>query len=113
MQEAQIAGDRLIQPPERIRHVDLEQTAKTAGGELPVTGGGPVTAPIQSQHGARVERGSQECARLMREMMFDEMPLPVTGMFCASIAAAQVMRCPVDELAFCIVHIRECQWLPR
>jgi len=95
-----------------VRHLHLRQALIAITGKVPVAGRRELAAPVQRHHGAFVERRGEERARLVREVVLDELPLPTVLALGARKALADVVRRAVQELALGVNHIGEGERLP-
>src|SRR4051812_13909296 len=96
-----------------MRHLDAAQALVAPVGEAAVAGGGELAAAVERHHGAFVERRGEEGARLVRQMVLDEMPAPVLVFFCGVEPLPEVMRRPVHQLALSVLYIGKRERLPR
>jgi hypothetical protein len=117
MQEAEIGGDLLVQKPERMRHPHLaearEAQAISRRSEVAISSGGELAAAVERHHRRFGERGREEGARFVREVMLDVVPAPVPAVFCAGEPFPDVVRRAVHKLALRVHHVGEGERLPR
>src|SRR3954453_5160629 len=95
-----------------MRHLDAAEAFVAPVGEAAIARGGELAAAVERHHGAFVERRGEEGARLVREMVLDEMPAPMLAFLRGVEALAQMVRRSVDQLAFRVLHICERERLP-
>ncbi|MGF6819946.1 hypothetical protein OKW33_006840 [Paraburkholderia atlantica] len=113
VQEAEPVGHRFVQQAERVRQLDLFQARVLAADELPHAGRHAFAAAVHRQHGGVVERRREKRARLVREMVLDEVPCEAVLAIHALEALAQMMRRAVEQLALRVRDIAEKQRVPR
>src|SRR3954467_12343809 len=99
MQEPEVVGHLLVEQAERMGHLHLAQALEAIAVEIAVAGGAELAPAIERHHRAFGERRSEEGARLVREVMLDEMPLPVPLSLRAEESLAHMVRRAVEQLA--------------
>src|ERR671914_2365579 len=89
--EAEIVRDAFVQEAERMRQVYLPDAAEFPTSIMAIGGSGLLATSIHGEHRGLVERGGEERARLVRQVMLDEMPAVRSVMARSVEAPAQVI----------------------
>ena len=74
MQKPEIARDNFVQQPERMRQIDLLQAPVLPVGEEAIARGRLLAATVHGKHRGLGKRRREKGARLVRQVMLDEMP---------------------------------------
>src|SRR6185437_11036995 len=93
--------------------LDLLEPDIFAADELPHAGRHAFATAVHGEHGGVVEGRGEECARLMREMMLDEVPFELVLAVCALKALAQMVRRAVEQLPFRVGYVAQKKRVPR
>jgi hypothetical protein len=113
MQEAEVVRDALVQQPERMRQVHLAEAPVRLAVEQAVARGRALAAPVHRHHRAVVVRRREKRARLVREMVLDEVPAERPVVPDAAKAPLQMVRRAARELARRVHDRRQEQRMPR
>jgi hypothetical protein len=113
VQEAEIAGDLLVQQAERMRKVDLPESLQPVAAAHVIGGRGLLPASIQRQHRGMIERRGKKGAGGVRHVVLHEMPPVGTIRPRAPEACAQVVWRAAGEMPRGVDDGRQEERIPR